>query len=274
MSKKNSIPKLFIRLLEGIIVGFGAIMPGISGGTLCVSFGMYKPIIDVLSHPKKNIPKYWKTLIVFFLGGAIGFIGLSGLADFLWNKSSVFFTCAFIGFIIGTFPELWRDAGKKGRGIFSYIAVPLGFIIMVYLLSFFKTQNAISLSPSFLGFLICGIFWGLSFIVPGLSSSTLIIFLGLYQPMLEGISHLSPSVIIPLGLGILMSIAFFSQIMGALLKKFFPFISHTIIGLMAATTVMIFPPLYEDNVIPALLWIGIGIISSYLLTSTCIKPKK
>ncbi len=274
MSIKNSMLKFFIRLLEGIIVGFGAIMPGISGGTLCVSFGMYKPIIDVLSHPKKNIPKYWQALGIFFLGVAIGFIGLSGLADFLWNKNSVAFTCAFIGFIIGTFPELWHDAGKKGRGLSSFIAVPLGFIIMIFLLSFFKTQDAIALSPSFLGFLICGIFWGLSFIIPGLSSSTLIIFLGLYQPMLEGISHLSFPVIVPLGIGVLMSVAFFSQIMGALLKKHFSFISHIIIGLMAATTVMIFPPLDKDILIPCLLWIGIGAISSYLLTSLCVKPKK
>ena len=41
-------------VLEGIIVGFGAIMPGISGGTLCVAFGMYKPLMGVLSTPRRR----------------------------------------------------------------------------------------------------------------------------------------------------------------------------------------------------------------------------
>lgn len=67
--------------LEGIIVGFGAIMPGLSGGTLCVAFGMYLPLIWVISHPKENIIKYGKMLAVFGMGAAVGFLGLSGFAS-------------------------------------------------------------------------------------------------------------------------------------------------------------------------------------------------
>lgn len=42
-------------LLEGVVVGFGAILPGISGGTLCVAFGMYRPLIETLSSLKTGI---------------------------------------------------------------------------------------------------------------------------------------------------------------------------------------------------------------------------
>ena len=53
--KKNPFIQPIIWIMEGILVGFGAILPGISGGTLLIAFGMYKPIIDLLSNPIKNI---------------------------------------------------------------------------------------------------------------------------------------------------------------------------------------------------------------------------
>ena len=56
--KKNPIVQPIIWIMEGILIGFGAILPGISGGALLVAFGMYKPIIDLLSNPFKNIKKY------------------------------------------------------------------------------------------------------------------------------------------------------------------------------------------------------------------------
>ena len=111
--RKNKLLLCLVWLLEGAVVGFGAILPGISGGTLCVAFGMYRPIIDTLSNLKSGISKHGIMLGIFLLGLAVGFVGLSGIASTLLEKNSVLMTCAFIGFIFGTFPELWRDAGAE-----------------------------------------------------------------------------------------------------------------------------------------------------------------
>ncbi len=54
---KINIFNLIVLLFKGALVGFGAIMPGISGGTLCVAFGMYQPIMNLLSHPFKELKK-------------------------------------------------------------------------------------------------------------------------------------------------------------------------------------------------------------------------
>lgn len=85
--RKSKLLLCFIWLLEGIVVGFGAILPGISGGTLCVSFGMYRPIIDTLSNLKSGIKKHGFMLSIFLLGIAVGFIGLSGIASCFWRKT-------------------------------------------------------------------------------------------------------------------------------------------------------------------------------------------
>lgn len=197
----NRIKKSFKGLLwflEGIIVGFGAIMPGLSGGTLCVAFGMYLPLIWVISHPRENIRKYGKMLAVFGMGVAVGFIGLSGFASWLMDLSSELVICAFVGFIIGTFPELWEDAGVKGRNTNSYISMAVGFAVMLMLLS--KAVNAAY-------------------------------------------------------------------------NKYYGIISHAIIGVVAATTVMILP---DWNVvgIGQIICIVCGALVSYAFTRICVRLKK
>ena len=124
----NWILKYVLWFLEGCVVGFGAILPGASGGALCVAFGMYLPLVSLISNPKQNAKKYGKMLAVFALGVVFGFIGLSGVAAWLMHKDAELATCAFIGFIVGTFPELWKDAGEHGRNKNSYIGMVIGFL--------------------------------------------------------------------------------------------------------------------------------------------------
>lgn len=275
-NKSKTFFKWILWFLEGIIVGFGAIMPGLSGGTLCVAFGMYLPIIWVLSHPIENLRKYGKMLVVFALGGAVGFVGLSGFASWLMEISSNLVICAFIGFIIGTFPELWEDAGKEGRKTSSYVSMVIGFVVMLMLLFFFENSAQIQVKADVFGFLLCGVLWGLSFIVPGLSSSTLLLFFGLYQPMLAGISRLDLSVVIPIGIGVIICVLFLSKAVNAAYKKYYSVISHAIIGVVAATTVMILPDwnVTGTGLIAQIACIVCGALVSYIFTRICAKIKK
>lgn len=274
--KKNIFLNIIITFLWGILVGFGAIMPGISGGTLCVAFGMYRPLIEILAHPVKGTKKHAKAVIPFILGAAAGFLGLSGLAGYLLDKNSVVMTCIFVGFILGTFPELVNDAGEKGRNASSYIAMIAGFIIMFIILMILRRGAAINMGTGIWSYLFCGILWGLSFIVPGLSSSSLLMFFGLYQPMLEGIARFNLSVILPVGIGAVTCALLLSGVVNRALEKYYSVISHCIIGIVAATTVMILPSWNElvHNVLITIVSIAGGAIVSYMLGKMCSKLKK
>ena len=127
-----------IWLIEGIIVGFGAILPGVSGGTLCVAFGMYRPIIEIMSDIKKGLSKYGIMLLIFFIGVALGFIGLSGAAAILLERNTELVTCIFIGFILGTFPQLLSEAGSKGRNIYSFVSIVASFTVILFFLIIMK----------------------------------------------------------------------------------------------------------------------------------------
>ena len=262
-------------LLEGIVVGFGAILPGVSGGTLCVAFGMYRPIIDTLAHVRSGIRKHGLMLLTFFAGVLVGFVALSGLAAWLLAKDTALVTCVFIGFIIGTFPELWQDAGTQGRTGRGIFAMVLGFAAMAVLLGALKTTVAITVAPGMAGFLLCGVLWGLSFIVPGLSSSSLLLFFGLYQPMLAGIAAFDLTVLLPLGVGMALCVLLLSRIIERTYQKHFSIVSHGILGIVAATALMILPK-WDGSVqmlIINLLAILFGCVLSYGFSRLCRNVK-
>ena len=246
------------------MVGLGAILPGISGGTLCASFGMYRPIIDVLSHFRNGMKKHWRMLGTFFVGVFIGFVGLSGFAAWLLKRSTVPVTCVFIGLILGTLPSLWRDAGQKGRCRRNVLELLFCFAAMLLLLLLFERHFSITVVPGIPGYFLCGLLWGLSFIVPGLSSSSLLLFFGLYQPMLEGISSFDLTVLLPMGLGLLACVLPLSKVIGLFYQRHYAAMSHGVIGILLATTVMILPPVeggLAANVVNLLCLLGGGIAS-------------
>ena len=274
-NRKNILFMSLVWVLEGILVGFGAILPGISGGTLCVAFGMYRPIIEVLSDFKAGFKKNWFMIGVFIVGVAVGFVGLSGLAAWLLEKNTTLVTCAFVGFIMGTFPELWRDAGEQKRTKGSIVSLAVSFIIMIGILALLKTQISVQIAPGFLGFLLCGVFWGFSFIIPGLSSSSLLLFFGLYQPMLDGIATINFRVLIPMAIGMGACVLLLSKAVGFAYKKQYSLVSHAVLGIVAATAIMILP--FEKASVGAwavrILFVIGGAALSYMFTCICNKLK-
>ena len=71
---KMTPAKWLLRLLQGAIIGAGAVLPGISGGVLCVVFGIYQPMMELLAHPFRMFKKYYKMFIPILLGVAAGFL--------------------------------------------------------------------------------------------------------------------------------------------------------------------------------------------------------
>lgn len=273
--RKNKLLLSLMWLLEGAIVGFGAILPGVSGGTLCVAFGMYRPIIETLSNLRSGIRKHGFMLGVFLLGVAVGFICLSGIAAMLLEKNTALVTCAFVGFIFGTFPELWRDAGAEGRTKRSFLSLVICFLLMLGVLAVLKTKLSVTVAPGVGGYLLCGLLWGLSFVVPGLSSSSLLLFFGLYQPMLAGISGLDIEVLVPMGIGMAGCLLLLSKAMGFAYKKHYATVSHGVLGIVASTAVMLLPYRAETlwSGITYVLFIVSGAAVSFGLSCVCNKLK-
>ena len=232
--------KIILRLLQGTLIGVGAVLPGISGGVLCVVFGIYQPIMQLLSHPVKAIKEYAGLLIPVVVGIGIGFMGISKLLGFFLTKYPDPSVCLFVGLILGMLPSLFREAGQQGRKKGAFLSLGVSFTIVLLLL-FGLQAIQVFILPNVWWYLFCGFCIALSVIAPGMSFSTLLMPLGLYTPMVEGIGNLDMRVIIPAGIGAMVTVILFAKLVTSLMERYYAILFHGIIGVVMAATIIIIP---------------------------------
>ena len=243
MTKKQNknTPMLFLfRVVQGAFIGLGAVLPGISGGVLSVIFGIYKPIMELLSNPFKNFKTHVPPLIPVFIGGAVGFLGIANLLAFFLNKYPDPSVCLFIGLISGMLPSLFREAREEGVAKGSYVSLVVCMIVIFALLGGLNMAS-VEIEANFISYLFCGFCLALSVVAPGMGFSTLLMPLGLYTPFVDGIGHLDFQVLIPGGIGALVTVICLAKAVNALFDHFYSLAFHGIIGIVIAATVMIIP---------------------------------
>lgn len=256
--KNNNVLKIFINFIQGAIIGTGAILPGISGGVLCVAFGIYQPIMEFLAHPIKNFKKYIKLLFPILIGFVFGFFLLAKLIILLFELSPTITSMLFAGLIFGTIPSLFKNAQFKEDNNLnkdkaslkdSWTPFVIAFFISYLFFGMVNKSATNNINPNFFWYLFCGLVWGLSLVVPGLSSSSILILIGLYQPMTKGIASFNFGVIIPLVLGLLITVLLTVRGVNYLFKKHYYLISKIILGIMIASSLLIIPTSYSSVLI-------------------------
>ena len=267
-SDNLSILRIVFRVIQGAFIGLGAVLPGISGGVLCVVFGIYKPIMELLSHLIKNFKPHVPKLLPVIIGLGIGFMGIANLLSFFLEKYPAPSVCLFVGLITGMMPSLFREAGEQGRSKGSYISLIVAMVVVFALLLGLQFSS-IEIVPNFVWYLFCGFCLALSVIAPGMSFSTLLMPLGLYTPFVDGIGHLDMGVLIPGGLGALITVILLAKAVNALFDRHYSLAFHAIIGIVIAATVMIIPyqsfTVSMNQSIVNLVCLAVGIIAALLL---------
>ena len=266
-NRGTSATGFLLRVLQGGLIGLGAVLPGISGGVLCVVFGIYKPVMELLSNPFKNFKTHVPKLIPVIIGGIIGFMGIANLLAFFLEKYPDPSVCLFVGLIGGMLPSLFREAGEQGRTRGSWISMAIA-MVAIFLLLGSLNASSVQILPNFGWYLFCGFCLALSVIAPGMSFSTLLMPLGLYTPFVDGIGHLDMGVLIPGGIGALVTVICFAKAVNALFDHFYSIAFHGIIGIVIAATVMIIPFSGFATVGAAvvnLICIAVGIVLALLL---------
>ena len=254
-------------LLCGVLIGAGAILPGVSGGVLAVVFDIYRPFMEVLTHPREAIPKYWRWFLPIGLGCAIGFLGFAkGIAAAI-DVSSTVTTWLFIGLIVGTVPSLFREAGKEGRSIGTWVSMAVCAGAIFFSLFYVGKVICVTVEPNFWWYNFCGALWGMSLVIPGLTSSSVMMALGLYQPMLEGLARLDFLVLSACLPGMVLTILLLARLVSWFLRKHYSIAFHGIFGIVLASTLVIIPTSYVgawEIVLSAVCCIG-GFLLAYFM---------
>jgi len=243
---RKTVRSGLLRVLQGVLIGSGAILPGISGGVLCVSFGVYRPMMALLAHPRRELKKTAPLLAPVGVGWAIGFFGFAKLLNLFFSADSNVAVALFIGLIAGTYPGLYRQAGQKGRGRGDWLAFAAGLVLMGAFFFWMGRAASVHVAPNTLWFGFCGVLWGLSLVIPGMTSSSTLIFLGLFEPMTAGIAALDPAVVIPMLLGIALTVLLMARLVNGLFERHYAASFHAVLGVVAASTLAIVPTAWRS----------------------------
>lgn len=240
-AKMNPVMDWIVRLLKGVLVGIGFITPGLSGGVLAVVFGIYEPLMRFLGNLRDKFVKNVLYFIPVAIGGALGVVAFSAVVDFAFTNYAAQFTWLFVGFIAGTFPSLFKTSGKEGRKWWHWLLLVVTAGGMLFLMRWMENIRSVQVAPSFVNWLLSGALIGLGVVVPGMSPSNFLIYLGLYQPMAFGIRNLDLGVIVPLALGAILCVLLLARLISWLFKKFYAFMYHFILGVVVGSTIAIIP---------------------------------
>ena len=241
---KNYIMRWLRDLLCGALIGAGGILPGVSGGVLAVVFDIYRPFMEVMTHPRQAIPKYWMWFPPIAVGWAIGFLGFAKGISAAMDISTTVTTWLFIGLILGTVPQLYREAGKNGRSAASWISCLLCAMVIFAGLYHVSYVADVTVTPNFWWYNFCGVLWGMGIVIPGLTSSSVMMALGLYEPMLEGLATLNIPVLAGALPGILLTVLLLARMVTWLFDRYYSVAFHGILGIVVASTLVIIPMEY------------------------------
>lgn len=231
----------FARLAKGVAVGVGFILPGLSGGVLALIFGLYEPLIRFLADLRKNFVKNLLFFIPVGIGGGIGVVAFAFVVSAAFGRFEAQFVCLFIGFVIGTFPSLYRQAGRRGRrprDLVILAASAAALFAVMYLGASAAAIQAPQNVPVWFG---SGALIGLGLVVPGLSPSNFLIYFGLYGPMSDNIKVLDPSTVIPLTLGLIVCVLLLARAAAWAFDTYYPQMYHLILGTVVGSSLAIFP---------------------------------
>lgn len=240
---------MILNVFKGILIGAGAILPGISSGVLCVIMGIYEKLLDSVLNFFKDIKNNVKYLFPIVLGGIIGIILFSNLLNYFFYQFPIQTKSIFIGLIIGTIPELIQEVNKKEKYnrkniIYMIIAMIIGIVTVIL-------ENRLHISEvknvNFIYIMICGIIMSLGIIVPGVSSTIILMLLGIYPIYLQSVANLYFPVLIPLGIGLILGSIVVMKITKKLLDSNYGKTFYCIIGFSIGSIFILLPTISNVN---------------------------
>lgn len=268
--------KFINQILRGIVIGIANIIPGVSGGTMMVSMGVYDTLIHCITHLFKEFKKSVKTLLPYAIGMVVGIVALASLLSFLFEHYPLPTNTAFIGLILGGLGPLFKKVDrKKVRGA-AVVAFVFFFALIIVLACTGDVQNAETLDVTLGQMVLLVVMGGIAsatMIIPGVSGSMVLMLLGYYTPVLNAVSTLKDALfamdfaamaqpvllLLPFGVGIVAGIFGVAKLIEWLLARYPTPTYCGVLGLVLASPISI---LLRTDVSGVTIWtIGISVVT-------------
>ena len=237
--------KFILDVIKGIFIGSGAILPGISSGVFCVIFGIYEQLVDSVLNIFKDFKKNFAFLFPIALGGIIGVLLVSKLLKFLFSTYPMPTNFCFIGLIM---PILFKKANNQTGFRLHYLIYFL-FTFLIGILSISLEHilpQIINLelgSNYFFYLILAGFLMSAGVVIPGVSSSVILMILGVYTTYLSAVASVNLSILFPMGIGLLIGSIVFLKLIQFLFNKYYVQTFYGIIGFVLGSVLVLYPRL-------------------------------
>ena len=256
--------KHIILVIKGFIMGIANIIPGVSGGTLALTMGIYEDFINAISHFFNKLKENIKFLLPIFIGIGLSLLTMSNVISSAFDKFPVPTTFFFMGLVIGGLPLLTSKVkdSKEKKQASSYIIALITFCL-VMLLAFSPELfgdglgdvdlNNLNIGGYGILFLV-GVVAAATMVIPGVSGSLVLMLLGYYLPIVDSIKDLTHfknigsnlAILIPFGIGVVVGIILIAKLIEWLLKKYEAKTYFGVLGFIVASVIAIPVSVYHE----------------------------
>lgn len=275
---KNNI----ILVLKGAIFGVANVIPGVSGGTIALTMGVYEDLIASISHFFKKPKESLRFVIPFAIGAIFSILLMSKLISYCLDKFPFPTTLFFVGLILGGVPLLTKKIKKekiKSQNIFLFLLTFAIVISLNFINSGIDAMNLTNLSiATYLLLCLVGMIAAATMVIPGISGSFVLMLLGFYEPIVNTVGDLTNfsnlghnlAILIPFGIGILIGIILIAKLIEYLFAKYEIPTYYAILGFVIASILtlaigVISPTLSIPSIIIGLIMLALGCLAGYKL---------
>ena len=286
--KKHTAKSWIAAVILGVFIGLAVIVPGVSGSTIAIIFGLYTGMLYALGHILGDFKRCIKFLLPIGVGVIVGFVAGFLIIQKVFEAYLFQVICLFVGLMIGAVPALTREI--KGaritptRGILFAIGVliPLAIGAISIILS---SNSGAESSASFtdfpiwrvIAYLPLGFIVSVTQIVPGLSATAILMAFGQFKPILNSLhreyifDNLQVLLLYAaLGIGFLCGIVCVSRLFSAILKNHKTTAFFMVIGLSFGSIASMFLNTDVYSVYTSWYAAGAAPISTILISATLL----
>lgn len=261
--------KNIILMIKGVVFGIANIIPGVSGGTLAMTMGIYEDMINSISHIFKDLKKNILFLLPIGIGAVISILLMSKLINSCLENYPFPTTLFFIGLILGGIPLIAKKVKGKEKKPVNYILFLLTFSLVAVMAFMSEGDFSVSLSnPSafmYLLLFLVGVIAAATMVVPGVSGSFVLMLIGFYKPIVKVVSDVTNIghivnnllILIPFGIGVVVGIILVAKLIEFLLKKFETATYYAILGFVFASFISLIKSIVGVDITLIQLLIGI-----------------
>ena len=191
---------LINQILRGVVIGVANIIPGVSGGTMMVSMGIYDTLIHCITHLFKEFKKSVKTLLPYAVGMLVGILALASVINWGLENHPLPTNTLFIGLILGGLGPLLKKVNRKKINLAAVIAFIALFALIIWMgiqrKDSIQNQESIEMNAAQMLILVfIGMIASATMIIPGVSGSLVLMLLGYYKPVVNALSTVKDGLI-------------------------------------------------------------------------------